>query len=272
MNKLTYATIVKEKLESEGFDVTIIENARNNAGSVGISVKRSSRISPIFYVREDEDPTEFAKKIAAFEPEEIDVDRLSSIMESSEEILNRTTYILVNTNLNAKREKLVRLPINSSLELHYKIDISDVFPDAKIPLEKEHLERLGLSLSVLANKAYKNTMKKYPAKIYTLKEALHLEEEFLFDEFLDLSNDSNLYGAGAILYEGIYDMLRKRLHSDFVVIPSSVHEMIIIKTEYGDIDALTRIINEVNRGVVSDEEVLSDRPYKLLRDKKLVEA
>ena len=43
-------------------------------------------------------------------------------------------------------------------------------------------------------------------------------------------------------------------------------------TEYGDIDALTRIINEVNRGVVSDEEVLSDRPYKLLRDKKLVEA
>ena len=271
MNKLVYASIVKDYVESRGVSASIIENARNNAGAIGISIKRDTNISPIFYISEDEDPIDFAKRILEFEPEEINIDRLSDIMLCKTEVLSRAHYILVNTALNESRTGIVRVPINSSLELHYKIDISDIMPDAKVSLEKKHLENLDIPLAELAGKAYKNTMRDYPAKIYTIGEALKMDDIFS-DEFLVLSNESNMYGAGAILYEGMYKTLKDRLGGDFVVIPSSVHEMIIIKTEYGDISALTSIINDVNYGVVSDEEVLSDRPYKLIRDKKLVEA
>ena len=271
-----YASIVKETLESKGFDVNVIENGRNNGASVGISVRRDEDYSPVFYVQEDmdEDPFEFADKIISFTPQYIDVDKISDLMRDREQVLKRTHYILVNSSLNEKRDSIVRVPVNKSLELHYKIDISDIMPDAKVSLEKKHLENLEIGIAELAHRAYHNTMEKYEPKIYSLSECLPEIGvlDYLFGEFMVLSNESSIYGAGVILYEGMYDRLQEVMDGDFVVIPSSVHEVILVKTEYGDINALTNIIQEVNKSTVAPEEVLSDRPYKLIRDKKLVEA
>lgn len=270
-----YANEVKSILESKGFVATVVENGRNNASNVGISIKRDSRVSPIFYVSDDleEDPREFADKIISFEPEHIDIDLISDIMLDRDEVLRRANYILVNTALNLKRSSIVRVPVNATLELHYKIDIGDIFDGAKISLEKKHLDNLDISLSELAHYAYVNTMEKYEPEIFSLSDFIDgLSSSYLFSEFMVLSNKQKTFGAGAILYEGMYEKLLEVMDGDFVVIPSSVHDVILIKTEYGDIDALTRIIGDVNENVISPEEVLSDRPYKLIRDKKLVEA
>lgn len=276
MNKLVYANEVKSILESKGFEVAVVENGRNNASNVGISIRKDFGVSPIFYIKDemDENPYRFADMILSFEPEEIDVSAISELMLDKEEVLNRVHYILVNSALNEKRDGIVRVPINSTLELHYKIDIGDIFHDAQITLEKKHLESLDLPLARLAYRAYHNTMENYEAEIYSLSDILPEigDASYMFSEFMVLSNKSKVYGAGAILYEGMYDKLQEVMDGDFVVIPSSVHEVILVKTEYGDVDALTKIIGDVNGSVVSPEEVLSDRPYKLVRDKKLVEA
>ena len=275
MIKLVYANEVKSILESRGYVATVVENARNNASNVGISIKRNENVSPIFYITDEleEDPEIFADKIISFEPEHIDMDAISDIMLDREEVLRRSHYILVNTALNEKRDSLVRVPINATLELHYKIDVGDIMPDAKIGLEKKHIENLDIPLAELAHRAYYNTMKDYKPRIYNLNELL--PEAFdipIMSEFKVLSNEQKMYGAGTVLYEGMYEKLKEMMRGDFVIIPSSVHEVIIIKTEYGDVDALTRIICDVNRSTVSAEEILSDRPYKLIKDKKLVEA
>lgn len=270
-----YASIVKDYIESKGIVATVVENGRNNAANVGISVRKDNTISPIFYIQDDvdEDPFEFAEKILSFEPESIDTERLSEIMTDREEVLKRARYILVNSSLNEKRDSIVRVPINSTLELHYKLEIGDILKDGKVCIEKKHLENLNIPLHELAHRAYINTMEHYPAEIYSLSELLSgIDSGYLFKEFMVLSNKSKIFGAGAILYEGMYEKLQEVMEGDFVVIPSSVHEVILVKTEYGDIDALTNIIASVNESVVTPEEVLSDRPYKLIRDKKLVEA
>lgn len=274
MNKLVYAGIVKQHLESKGCNVNIIENGRNNAEAIGISVKKDDNISPIFYVPDEmDDPLEFAEKIISFTPETIDVEALTEIITNKDEVLSRVHYILVNSALNEKRDSIVRVPINGTLELHYKIDIGDIMHDAKVPLEKKHLDNLDVSLAELAHRAYLNTMRRYEPKIFSLADIIPgFEGSYLFSEFMVLSNKQKIYGAGAILYEGMHKRLTDLMKGDFVVIPSSIHEVILVSTEYGDANALTKIIRDVNSSVLSEEDILSDRPYKLLRDKKLVEA
>lgn len=85
-----------------------------------------------------------------------------------------------------------------------------------------------------------------------------------------LTNERKNFGAGAILYSGMKERLESVVGEDFIVIPSSVHETIIVPSFLTGA-SITDIIREVNRTTVSELEVLSDRPYKLVEDRTLRE-
>lgn len=81
-----------------------------------------------------------------------------------------------------------------------------------------------------------------------------------------LSNARRVHGAACVLYPGVLERLAWKEGRDLYVIPSSVHEMILLP----DIGAqqpmeLKEIIREVNRTQVDPAEVLSDSLYRYSR-------
>ena len=77
-----------------------------------------------------------------------------------------------------------------------------------------------------------------------------------------LSNMSRLYGAGVIIYNGVLDMCRERLGGNYFILPSSVHEVILVP-DSGDVtkEKLGEMVREVNATQVEEQEQLSDFVY-----------
>ena len=75
-----------------------------------------------------------------------------------------------------------------------------------------------------------------------------------------MSNKSRAYGAISVAL--FTDMLKEKFPEGYIVIPSSVHEVIIIPK---DVSATTKdlndMVNEVNGTEVSPEERLGDKVY-----------
>ena len=78
-----------------------------------------------------------------------------------------------------------------------------------------------------------------------------------------LTNKYKLWGATAFLYPGVLKAAAKRFGKDLIILPSSVHEVILIPQdnleEFGD---LSEIVKNINDHDVLPEEVLSDSVYR----------
>jgi hypothetical protein len=64
----------------------------------------------------------------------------------------------------------------------------------------------------------------------------------------------------------------KDIHSDFFILPSSVHELIIVPDNGEDPQILQRMVKEVNSTQVSAQDVLSDNIYRFRRNTQALEA
>lgn len=81
--------------------------------------------------------------------------------------------------------------------------------------------------------------------------------------FFVISNKCRIKGASAILNKTVLSDFGKRYNTDrIVVLPSSVHEMLIAPwTEDIDLDTFTNMVTEVNNTEVEPTERLTDRAY-----------
>ncbi|MBO4902461.1 MAG: hypothetical protein J5518_06685 [Lachnospiraceae bacterium] len=70
------------------------------------------------------------------------------------------------------------------------------------------------------------------------------------------------YCAALMAVESIMKAVSDRIGSDLVVLPSSIHEVIIVPTnEQGNEERLNELVRSVNETCVSSEEILSDHAY-----------
>ena len=77
-----------------------------------------------------------------------------------------------------------------------------------------------------------------------------------------LTNESGIFGASALFYPGVIDRISEILGVGFYILPSSVHEVIILPdTGAHDAEALKRMVLEANRTVVEPKDVLSDNVW-----------
>lgn len=86
-----------------------------------------------------------------------------------------------------------------------------------------------------------------------------------------LGNETMLYGAAMILKEETQQILMERFSGDILVIPSSVHELILLPIDDMDthmVSSINNMIQEVNRTTVSPDEVLDDEYFILRRTDK----
>lgn len=77
-----------------------------------------------------------------------------------------------------------------------------------------------------------------------------------------LSNEQALYGAGALFYPQMMDQIAERMGSNYFVLPSSVHETLILPDDgLADREALESMVQEINAMAVAPEDRLSDHVY-----------
>ena len=78
-----------------------------------------------------------------------------------------------------------------------------------------------------------------------------------------LSNSAGINGASCLLYPGLLEQLRNFFQSEFYILPSSIHEVILLPTESSiKREELDDMVREINLTQVPAEEVLSDRSYR----------
>lgn len=138
----------------------------------------------------------------------------------------------------------------------------------------------------LYEKAKSNTAKLFPSSICPMDELLinlmkhniwgmdfTLDKSGFTDKKLSmmyvLSTQNGINGATAVLYPGLMAEFALKLETDFYVIPSSIHEMLLIPSRFAPSPAtLKEMIEEVNQKEVPLEDVLSDNPYFYHRESK----
>ena len=76
-----------------------------------------------------------------------------------------------------------------------------------------------------------------------------------------LTNSRFFWGAGALFYPGMISRIHELLGGDFYVLPSSVHELILIAVDDQDPQQLADLVRSANRSVVRDNEILANDLY-----------
>lgn len=120
-------------------------------------------------------------------------------------------------------------------------------------------------------------MKSLIGKIQDFKERDQLFSRDENDSFFEecpiqiLTNTEQMQGAAVMLYPGVLEEIAKKERRNLYILPSSVHEVIILpETGRETADVLREMVCEVNRTQVAPEEVLSDNLYYFdLMEKKI---
>ena len=81
------------------------------------------------------------------------------------------------------------------------------------------------------------------------------------DRFLVVTNSKMMFGAITAIVAK--DLISEKMNGDYIVLPSSVHEIICVSKELGSANEFVNMVNEVNRTCVDAKDVLSDKVYEI---------
>ena len=85
-----------------------------------------------------------------------------------------------------------------------------------------------------------------------------------------LSNEKNFFGASVLLYSEELGRIAEEFQRDLYVLPSSIHEVILLPEGGQDPEALRATVRRVNETEVRKEEVLTDSVYLYDRERREV--
>ncbi|MCM1190060.1 MAG: DUF5688 family protein [bacterium] len=152
-----------------------------------------------------------------------------------------------------------------------------------IPIIHSHVEEWGTNSSELFRLAQTNTPRLFPWECRGMEDILKSmeagpsedgrEDSYGRGNLVDipmkvLTNASRCFGAACILYPGVLGQVAEKEGKNLFILPSSIHETILLPDDGGDTDGLKNIISCVNRTTVAPEDVLSDSLYYYDRSEK----
>lgn len=194
----------------------------------------------------------------------------TSCFTDFDKVKNHIVYRLVNYSYN--QDLLKNIPHKKFLDfaiIYYCIIDMDSSQFANILIYNNHLSYWGIDSDMLYQLALSNTPKIFPIKMDDMAsfllsnfgDQLLGNLNFAYPMYL-LTNEKKLYGATSILYPNLLNNLSNHFHKDMIIIPSSVHEVLLIPTEeVPSSDFFTTMITQVNETEISAEEILSDHAY-----------
>lgn len=295
----TIKQIVKERM-GEGYSIRIYKVMKNNSLELDslVVLKEGKNFAPNIYLMpyyesylEGTSVAELALRLCSIY-EHCSVPVVEEEFSYSFEVMKPYIfYRLVSFDRNQKL--LGQIPHTRYLDLAVTFHClvrSDDEGIGTIRITNEHLNYWNITRKDLDSLAAGNTKRLFPATIKSMEEVLHgifdqegYEEEGsqVFDRgdrnpgfsllpgqrrMYILTNKNGINGASCILYPEVIRNFANRMKSDLYILPSSIHEVILIPKEKElNIDTLREMVMEVNRTQVAREEILSDRVYLYTR-------
>lgn len=198
-----------------------------------------------------------------------------------EQMKDKIMFKLVNTADNQKLlEDVPSIPyLDLSIVFYIYFGKTDD-AEATALIRNEHLDFWGISTNELYQWALVNTSQKLPPILCDIGDMLKAhtpenlldgnssltEYEYGMPVMLVLSNQKFLNGAAVILYPNLMKQCQEKIGSDFIILPSSMEEVILVPVMEGEDSAnpreLANMIQMINENEVPEEYRLSNHAYR----------
>lgn len=287
---------VKERVSASVF----LDKVKKNNGMVfhglGITVPGSQNAVPVFrleeyyelYLTTGMGIDAIAEDIIAKSRDcrnSISVD--ISWFSSYQNVRDNIFYKLVNKEAN--KSMLEDVPYSDFLDLakvYYVLIGYTEEGTATAMVYHKHLQMWGITESELKEQAERNMDREHSVYMKRLDEYM---EEIMGAGFMEcmmqgqgedtgipmyvVSNKEHCNGASAICCKGVLKEFADTCESDVVILPSSIHETILVplKADDKDIAGLRDIVKQINHTEVALTERLSDNVYVYRRDSDTIE-
>lgn len=220
-----------------------------------------------------------------------------------EKVRDRVVYKLVNYRMNEELLKEIPyiMYLDLAVVFYYYME-NEKIGAASILIHDTHVKKWGVSMERLIADAEYNTPRVLGHRIANMeemvrelirndvrekcrldqddgrqgeeREAFSVEEltDKMMDCFLEgeeknlmyvLTNRCSQNGAACIRYPNVLKEFAERMGSDLYILPSSIHEVILLRSHglEDDAGALRNMVKDVNRTQLAPEEVLSNQVY-----------
>lgn len=187
---------------------------------------------------------------------------IGETLKDYEKVKEMLTVRLYNQSTKAEVFKSAKKYGFDDLILVPTINLGDVNGErGSIKVTRQMMEIWGVDDKTLFKDAIKNTKEDV-----VVKSMAQMMQEMTGFEVPDVgimvvSNKTTVCGASAIL--GMLPKLKKKFDKGFFVIPSSIHEVLVVPNndQVENSMELTKIVKEVNATALSPAEILSDKAY-----------
>lgn len=260
-----------KRVAGEGFTVEeTISHKNNGIDRLGILIhKKEDAFGPLVYVDQllpfiakgQTSLEEAAKRIFEMYRKQLPTCEKIDVSE-----LTRKDYLLGNTEIhlvNAERNKEMlsecphRLVEDLAVTYRTRIRYQDG-QDGSFVVTNQILEKARLRVKELEVAAVRNTEK-----------AGFLTERILPGLYV-LTNKEKVYGANIFLFPAEIASLAEKLQSDLFIIPSSVHELLAVRTDGLEPEKVKKMIRDMNSTQIDPEEILSYSLYRFDRQSKTI--
>lgn len=206
-----------------------------------------------------------------------------NLFNSIDNIKSNIRYKVINKSKNS--EMLEEHPYVGLLDLAkiFVIDNIDSNHDHfEVKINNSHLKALNISVDQLEKYADQNMLNNGKFKVinieefirrktldnsdcsYTQKETFNVidRKDDAGMKMYTCTNAASSCGAEVLAYPEFLTELGEYMGGSYFVFPSSIHEIIVVpESDDFDTESATRMIRDINKNVVSEEDYLSDTLY-----------
>lgn len=218
-------------------------------------------------------------------------------------VKDKVFYRVINADKNKKFLETVPHLLYLDLAVTFQYLVSNNTNGLSVMrITKQHMKEWGIRLKDIKDAAMENTPRLFPINVRNMSELIwemlnkdwltnesnydgcdpssEWPEELLIDMLMNYEEDKPMYvvsnnkginGASCILYKEYISELAKSLDSDLYILPSSIHELIVVKDDgYTKKDDLINMVVGINEQEVEEEDFLSNKVYHYSRSTNMV--
>ena len=269
-------------------EIKVTQVTKNNDVQLtGIVIMRTDeKVSPTIYLEEPyrqycmgDDIEKIADRIVTiYREHRSDLDPDLGFFRKFECVRNGILHKIIHYEKN--RKLLKDVPhirwCNLAIVFYYAIE-NKAFGKGTILIRNSHLKMWNRDIEELYRVAQENMRRVRPEILVPITELVeqlsgarlpYAERVILYV----LTNCEKMYGASAMLYSVKIKELADRLRANLLILPSSVHEVLLLPDdEEQDYDFYRHMVDEVNTTQVEPEEILSYSLYRYRRENGEIE-
>lgn len=275
MTKNEFFKTVEQIISEQIPEIELIECRKNNGiVKTGLTLNQGNGAVPVLYLDDFYNAFQKNGDFGAV------ICRIANIYTEmiKDNISGRNVANVLKENLPGVTPRVINAERNKSLleECPHRrlFDLAAVYQinfdtDKSCVIKNDALEFLGVNEEWLYEKAVENaernvktlTVLDIAKRSFGASFSADVEEDFFKDNMLFLTNPREVYGASAMVCTEALSAAADRLGDDLYILPSSVHELVVVPATGNSPSELEEMVAMVNATDVAPEEYLSGNIY-----------